>query len=114
MNNSEMQMLKCEFGTVLNNLFSRIKETSFDRYLCHKCDYLNVELFEKEIDSFADFIAGFLDDIDVIACNYGSVTFTYDRYFIVLKFACEGEVSTTISAMICDSYDEVIKYSHDN
>jgi hypothetical protein len=104
---ADMDEIYEEFGEIIETVREMVA-TKDGKIFRKTVPYLQVGIFEMPgADGFADFIAEFDEDFEVVRGNFGYGLFKVNDVYVALNYSCEFGMSTTISAVVFESLVEV-------
>lgn len=97
-----------EFDEVIGEIYEMVEAKSKKRFR-KSVPYLQLGVLEElGASGFADFIVNFDEEFKVIDCDIGSGLFSFKGVYVVIRYRCEWEVSTTISVNVFDLIDDAM------
>lgn len=99
----DMNELCEEIGEVVYRIVEMVESGDMRPY-CKKVPYLEVGILEaRGADGFANFIAEFSDEFEIVDFHIGHAAVKVKNVFFVLLYSCEWGASTCFRWKVCDS-----------
>ncbi len=99
-----------EFDEVIGEIYEMVKAKS-KKFFRKSVPYLQLGVLEElGASGFADFIANFDEEFKVIDCNIGSGLFSFKGVYVVIRYRCKWEISTTISVNVFEENSNAVSF----